>query len=71
MPDKPLHHLQLQSEMKLRGLQLRDVVRGTSIPYTKASEVLNGVRNCARTLRTLQARILKNPRLIAPETLHA
>ena len=70
MPAKALlHPIQLQSEMKLRGLTLQRLKAVTGLPYTKISEVLNERRVCVRTLRTIQAAILRSPRRIHPQPI--
>jgi predicted transcriptional regulator len=44
------------------GLTLRTVAERAGVPYTKASEVLNGRRICAETLRSLRKAITQEAR---------
>lgn len=40
----PQPHYRLKADMALRGLSLHQVARAAGVPYTRASEILNGRR---------------------------
>ena len=41
---KPLPLYRLKADTALRGLSLREAARAAGIPYTRASEIINGRR---------------------------
>lgn len=49
----------VKADMVRKGLDLKTVAAKAKIPYTMASEILNGVRNDADRLRRLSAAIEK------------
>lgn len=55
----PIPDLEAKKMMIDCGLTLRVVAQRAKTPYTKASEVLNGRRVCAETLRRLRGVIEK------------
>lgn len=55
----PIPDLESKRKMLEHGLTLRRVAKRADVPYTKASEVLNGRRVCAETLRKLRKAIAK------------
>lgn len=64
---RPLRLRKLSASMEMKDLSLRDVVErannnhGRKIPYTTASEILNGRRVCPKTLDRLAAAINSAP----------
>lgn len=52
----------LKAELVLRGLTLRQVAKRAGVPYTRASEILNGHRIDTERLSKLKTQIERFPR---------
>ena len=64
---QPQPHYRLKADMVLRGLSLQEVARAAGVPYSRASEILNGSRVDPIRLTKLRA-VIRRAKVMAGAT---